>query len=72
IEQVLQSIKQKTLIVGITSDILCPVVEQKFIAGHLPNATFREIDSLYGHDGFLIERKKISHLLSAWMDNRDM
>ena len=72
IEQVLQSIKQKTLIVGITSDILCPVVEQKFIAAHLPNATFREIDSLYGHDGFLIESKKISHLLSAWMDNRDM
>lgn len=66
-QQMLNSITQNVLIMGITSDILCPVSEQKFIANHLPNATFVEIDSSYGHDGFLIEYEKISHYLSNWL-----
>jgi hypothetical protein len=45
----------------------CPVDEQKFIADNLPNSTFLEIDSSYGHDGFLIESQKISHLLAGWL-----
>jgi homoserine O-acetyltransferase len=67
IAQILQSLFQKTLIIGITSDLLCPVDEQKFIADNLPNSTFLEIDSSYGHDGFLIESQKISHLLAGWL-----
>jgi homoserine O-acetyltransferase len=67
IEQVLQSITQKTLIIGITSDILCPVDEQKYIANNLQNATYIEIDSSYGHDGFLIECDKISGHLEEWI-----
>lgn len=67
-ENVLQSISQKTLIMGITSDILCPVEEQKFIAAHLPNSNYVEIDSSYGHDGFLIEYEKISYYLAKWMN----
>lgn len=67
IENVLRSISQKTLIMGITSDILCPVEEQKFIANNLPNSAYIEIDSSYGHDGFLIEYQKISYYLSRWI-----
>ncbi len=67
IEEVLQTIRQKTLIMGIRSDLLCPVDEQKHIAKSLPNATYIEIDSSYGHDGFLIEYQKISHYLSKWL-----
>lgn len=55
IEDVLHSIKTKTIIIGISSDMLCPVAEQKFMAKYIPNASFVEIDSPYGHDGFLIE-----------------
>lgn len=65
--QVLQTMPQKTLIIGITSDLLCPVDEQKFIAENLPNATYIEIDSSYGHDGFLIEYEKISQNISNWL-----
>ena len=68
LENVLQKITQRTLIMGINSDILCPVEEQKFIASHLPNATFVEIDSAYGHDGFLVEAEKISKHLCEWMN----
>ena len=64
---VLQSIKQKTLVIGIRTDILCPVREQVFIADNLMDATYIEIDSDYGHDGFLVEGRLISEALVQWM-----
>lgn len=67
LETVLPEIKQKTLIIGITSDILCPLVEQEFLAKHISNSTLIEIDSSYGHDGFMVESKLISQHLSSWM-----
>lgn len=67
IKKILQSISQKVLIMGIASDILCPVQEQKFLAENIPNAAYVEIDSSYGHDGFLIEHEKISYHLSKWL-----
>lgn len=69
VQQLLQLLSQNTLVMGITSDILCPVNEQKFIADNMPNATYVEIDSSYGHDGFLIEYEKISHHLSKWINS---
>ncbi len=66
-EEVLRNINQKTLIIGINSDILCPVEEQRFLARHMPHATLIEIDSAYGHDGFMVEAEKISWYLKEWM-----
>lgn len=60
-------ISQPSLIIGITSDILCPPEEQLFLSQHIPQATYYEIDSTYGHDGFLIEYEKIDKLLKSWM-----
>lgn len=65
--KVLQSIQQPTLIIGIRSDILCPLDEQQFMADHIPNTRFFEIDSAYGHDGFIIETQQISRFLGEWM-----
>jgi homoserine O-acetyltransferase len=70
-QEVLRSILQKTLIIGITSDILCPLKEQQFIADHLINSTFVEIDSEYGHDGFLIEAERISLHFKQWMEEKN-
>ena len=64
---VLQNIQQRTLIVGISSDILCPLTEQQFLVSHLPNATLIEIDSNYGHDGFMVEIIIISKHLADWL-----
>jgi len=69
LEPVLKSITQRTLIIGISSDILCPLIEQKFIANNLPDATLIEIDSTYGHDGFMVESKIISQHLAEWLGN---
>ncbi|MBS1562948.1 MAG: homoserine O-acetyltransferase [Bacteroidetes bacterium] len=65
--KVLQELPQKTLIIGVTSDILCPLEEQQFLAQQIPNATLVEIDSTYGHDGFMVESEKISYHLSHWL-----
>ena len=69
LEPVLNSITQRTLVIGISSDILCPLIEQKFIANNLPDATLVEIDSTYGHDGFMVESKIISQHLAEWLGN---
>jgi len=65
--QVLATLTQPTLIISITSDILCPPKEQRFLSQHVPNATLAEMDSSYGHDGFLIEAETISHHFRNWM-----
>ncbi len=59
-EYILRSIKTKILIIGMSSDILCPNAEQKYLAKHLPNSTLKIVDSSYGHDGFLIEWEKLT------------
>lgn len=70
-ETVLQKIQQRTLIIGITSDILCPIQEQEFLAAHMPNAELVKIDSAFGHDGFMVESEKISAELTSFLQTLD-
>lgn len=63
---VLKSIQTKTLIIGISTDILCPVAEQKLMAQYIPNSRFVEIHSAFGHDGFLIEGKLIGEAIEDY------
>jgi len=67
VEEILQSITQRTLIIGIGSDILCPLEEQRHIVQQLPNAQLAEIDSAYGHDGFMVEGAAIAKHLRDWI-----
>lgn len=63
----LAQIKARTLVVGIRSDLLFPPSEQQFLARHIPDAVYEEIDSLYGHDGFLIEFRPLANIIRKWM-----
>lgn len=63
VEAALSTIKIPTMVIAISSDILFPPSEVKAIADAMPNARYVEIDSPYGHDGFLIETPAISSLL---------
>ena len=63
----LGQIKARTLVVGIQSDLLFPPSEQQFLARHIPDAAYEEIDSLYGHDGFLIEFRPLTNIIRKWM-----
>lgn len=66
-QEILNGILQRTLIIGIHSDILCPLPEQQFLAGHLPNASLVVIDSAYGHDGFMVESEIVSKHIRNWL-----
>ena len=68
LEEALKQIKSPMLVIGIDSDILCPIAEQKFIAEHVSNSTLHIISSDYGHDGFLVEAETISRHLFEWME----
>ncbi|WP_026463067.1 homoserine O-acetyltransferase MetX [Adhaeribacter aquaticus] len=68
VEAALAQIKAKTLVIGINSDVLFPVSEQKFLAANIKNAVYVEIDSFYGHDGFLIETPKLTQLIESFYE----
>ena len=69
-EAALQQIKAKTLVIGVTTDILFPLSEQQFLAEKIPGANFIPIDSLYGHDGFLLEFDQIENLIKNFVSNQ--
>jgi homoserine O-acetyltransferase len=64
-EQALATIQAQTKVIGISSDLLFPIAEQEFLAQHIPNASLHIINSLYGHDGFLLEFEAITKILST-------
>ncbi|OWP64955.1 homoserine O-acetyltransferase [Hymenobacter amundsenii] len=59
-------IRARTLVVGITSDVLFPVAEQQLLARHIRGAVYAEMDSPFGHDGFLLEAAQITHFLERF------
>ena len=65
VQQALKIIKAKTLVVAISSDILFPVSESLTLVAGIAGSEIEVIDSLYGHDGFLIE----TDLLEETFDN---
>ncbi len=66
-EELLRKITSKCLIIGISSDLLFPVSEQRFIAAHIPGAKLEIIESMYGHDGFLLEDETLTTLLKKFI-----
>ncbi|MCU0462541.1 MAG: homoserine O-acetyltransferase [Bacteroidales bacterium] len=64
----LKKIKANVLCVGIRSDILFPTDDQKFITANTEGAEYIEIDSFYGHDGFLIETDIVTDVVSKFWE----
>ena len=62
----LRQVKASTLCIGIKSDILFPVSEQKFVAENVVRGQYSELDSFFGHDGFLIETGKVSAIIKKF------
>lgn len=59
----LSLIKAKTAVIGINTDVLFPVSEQRLLADYIHGASFDKIHSDFGHDGFLLEYEKIEKVL---------
>lgn len=65
---VLGTVKAKMLCVGISSDLLYPAVEQRGLADLIPGAHYAEIQSVHGHDAFLMEYDQLARILNDFLD----
>lgn len=68
VEEALGRIKADTVVVGINTDNLFPVSEQKYMATHIGGAMYVEINSKFGHDGFLIESGPLGNIIQQLLD----
>jgi homoserine O-acetyltransferase/O-succinyltransferase len=69
---VLGRLGMPVLCIGISSDILYPVHEQKTIAGMIPGSTYRELSSPHGHDSFLIEYDQLAAIVREFLRDRNV
>ena len=61
----LSQIKAKSIVISITSDGLFPPAESSEWAKYIPGAKYYEIESRFGHDGFLLETEQITKILET-------
>ena len=63
VAKALAQITAKSIVISITSDGLFPPAESREWAKHIPAAKYYEIESRFGHDGFLLETNQITNIL---------
>lgn len=72
IASALSKIKANTLVVAISSDVLFPVAESNILSKGIVNCQLSIINSLYGHDGFLIETQQLATLFENFYINQKL
>ena len=64
---------KKALVLGVKTDILFPPQQQKEIAEGLSQADvkvdFKNLDSIQGHDSFLVDTETFSHEIKNFINN---
>jgi len=63
----LSQVAAKTIVISMEDDVLFPRTDQEFLAAHIHNATFMEVETDYGHDGFLVETDQLSKILKDFL-----
>ncbi|MGE5576219.1 MAG: homoserine O-acetyltransferase MetX [Syntrophothermus sp.] len=70
--EALRPIRARVLVVGVSSDILYPAWQQMELVEALRKAGvvafYREIDSIYGHDAFLVEPEKMAPWVADFLN----
>ena len=67
--EALGRIRARTLVVGITTDMIFTPREMRELQGWIPGSLYREIDSPFGHDGFLVEYEQLNAMLAPFLKN---
>ena len=55
------------LVVGISSDVLYPAAEVQAHAGQLRRGTYWQLDSIHGHDAFLMDAGELPERVGAFL-----
>ena len=71
VEAALGRITARTMTVGITTDLLFPPEEMRRLNGCIAGSRYCEIDSPFGHDGFLVEHEQLNALLEPFINEPD-
>ena len=67
-EYLLRRLGARTLVVGITTDLIFTPGEMRELHAMIPGSSYHEIDSPFGHDGFLVEHEQLNNLLRPFME----
>ena len=71
----IEQITCPALVIGVTSDILFPVWQQRELAAALRKqaaaVTYVELDAPYGHDTFLIDRERVGAAVKAHLEDTE-
>ena len=71
----IERITSPTLVIGVSSDLLFPVWQQRELAGALRKqgapVTYVELDAPYGHDTFLIDRERVGGAVKAHLEDTE-
>ena len=65
--EALQRITAECLVVGISTDLIFTVPEMQALHRMLPRSTYHQIDSPFGHDGFLVEHEQLNRILNPFI-----
>jgi len=67
IQQALQKITCRALVISLEGDMLFPKQEQEFLAKHIAEAELKIIPSAYGHAGYILETKTILQTIEEFI-----
>lgn len=66
VQKALVHLQARCLFVGVDTDILFPVEEQRWLQAQVTGSSFAQLHSNYGHDGFLMEVVQLTEAISQF------
>ncbi|MCM1163643.1 MAG: homoserine O-acetyltransferase [Muribaculaceae bacterium] len=67
VAKALRRLQMPVMVVGISTDIVFTVPEMHRLCSMMPNGVYKEIDSRFGHDGFLVEHEQLNDIIKPFM-----
>ena len=67
VAEALKRITARTLVVGITTDLIFTPEEMRELSAQIPESSYHEIASPFGHVGFLVEHEQLNQILMPFL-----